>query len=351
MLLYLHIPFCDSKCFYCAFNSYTNLHHLQNRYMSAICKQFEKEVDRSKITLNSIETLFIGGGTPSCINPKLYKPFFNLVKPYLQKEIEITSEANPNSATIKWLEGMRELGVNRISFGVQSFNEKKLKFLNRSHSKKEALKAIESAKKVGFNHISIDLIYGTKLDDKKLLISDLDTAFLLPIDHLSAYSLTIEKGTKFYKTPNVSKDDEDLAYWLVDKINQRGFKQYEISNFGEYQSKHNLGYWQYKDYLGIGSGAVGFLKDSRYYTNSDPERYILEPLYRTYEKLSQDDIICEKILLGFRSMIGVKRDILNATQIKRAEILCNEDKLILKDEIFYNPNYFLADELALYLLS
>ena len=142
MLLYIHIPFCDSKCFYCAFNSYVDKFHLKEQYMSALKIQIEYELKRFKAKKNSIETIFIGGGTPSTVEPKLYSSIFELLSPYLQKDIEITSEANPNSATYEWLEGMYQLGVNRISFGVQSFNKTKLKLLNRAHTSEEAKVAL-----------------------------------------------------------------------------------------------------------------------------------------------------------------------------------------------------------------
>jgi len=351
MLLYLHIPFCDSLCHYCAFNSYTNLHHLQKSYMNAIISQLKDELINYNVTKNSIETLFIGGGTPSCVSSKFYEPFFNILNPYMIENAEITTEANPNSATKKWLKGMFDLGVNRVSFGVQSFDEEKLKFLNRSHSKNQAITAIKDAKSVGFKHISLDLIYGTIKDNLDLLENDLDIAFSLPIDHLSAYSLTIEAKTKFYTTPSVSVDDEELAHYFIDSIKKRGFTQYEISNFGTYKSKHNIGYWEYKDYIGIGSGAVGFLKDERYYTQNEPEKYIQNPSKIEVEKLSNDDIKTEKILLGLRSDVGFEKDILNQKELENVKTLLKEDKLTHKKDRFYNSDFFLSDEIALFITS
>ncbi len=226
--------------------------------MKSILLQLKSELERFEATQKSIETLFIGGGTPSTISPELYQPFFEFIKPYLQKDAEITTEANPNSATFIWLKGMKELGVNRVSFGVQSFDDNKLKILGRNHTSHMAKEAITNAHKVGFKNISLDLIYGTAVDNKKLLENDLNIANSLPINHISAYSLTLEEGTTFFNKPEVQNDDENLAYWFAKKI---PLPQYEISNFGTYQSKHNLGYWQYKEYMGIGSGAVGFSKN------------------------------------------------------------------------------------------
>ena len=145
MLLYLHIPFCDSKCSYCAFNSYVDKFYLKESYMQALFVQLKHELKRFDAKPNSIETLFIGGGTPSTVAPKLYKDIFTLLASYLKPKSEITSEANPNSATYEWLDGMYKLGVNRISFGVQSFDAQKLKTLNRAHTPQMAKDALLNA--------------------------------------------------------------------------------------------------------------------------------------------------------------------------------------------------------------
>ncbi len=351
MLLYIHIPFCDSKCSYCAFNSYVDKFHLKKEYMQALYSQIEHELKRFNATSNSIETIFIGGGTPSTVSPELYKPIFKLVKPYLIKNIEITSEANPNSATYEWLEGMHKIGVNRISFGVQSFNEKKLKLLNRAHSAKQARESILNASQIGFKNISLDLIYATLGDTKELILHDIDEAFLLPINHISAYALTIEEGTLFEKKPQMSKETLSLTTWLFDEIKKRGFKQYEISNFGTYKSTHNQGYWLYKDYIGAGSGAVGKLRNTRFYPTESIEKYIHNPLNIKEEILDEDDIRIEKIFLGFRSDVGVSKSTLNKDELNRANILVTEKKLQRIKDTFYNNDYLLADEIALFISS
>jgi len=319
--------------------------------MRAIMIQLERELKRFEVTKGSIETLFIGGGTPSCVKAEEFQPFFDLIKPFLQKNAEITTEANPNSATYEWLEGMYHLGVNRVSFGVQSFNQEKLKRLNRNHAPDDALNAIQNAHKIGFKNLSLDLIYGNEGDSNTLLSYDLDTAFSLPINHISAYSLTIEEGTQFFNTPEVAKDDEEKAFWFVKEIQKRGLAQYEISNFGTYQSQHNKGYWQYKDYMGIGSGAVGFLKDTRFYTQNDVHAYIENPNTITEEALTGEDIKNEKVLLGLRSNIGFSEQILTNDERIRAHHLVEAEKMSYHDRTFFNTNFFLADELALYITT
>ena len=320
-------------------------------YMKALHKQLAFELERFEARENSIQTLFIGGGTPSTVSPELYAPIFTLLEPYLEENAEITTEANPNSATKTWLKGMKDLGVNRVSFGVQSFNENKLKELNRAHTPQQAKTSISTAKELGFEHLSLDLIYNYKDDTKALLQNDIEQAFELPIDHISAYELTIEDGTKFSSTPEVRQEDENLAFFVADEIKKHGFTHYEISNFGSYQSRHNKGYWELENYIGAGAGAVGFLKDTRYYPQTGIEQYISNPLKITEERLTQEELLTETLFLGLRSNIGVKKSLLPEKMLKNAQFLCTEGKLNCDNTHFYNNNFFLSDELALYILE
>ena len=350
MLLYIHIPYCDSKCYYCNFNSYTDKSNTKRSYISALLRQLEFELDRFRVKKGEIESIFIGGGTPSTINPKLYNSIFKLIEPYIKSQAEITIEANPNSATLSWLSEIYKLGVNRVSFGVQSFNNQKLKALNRSHSATQAIDAIESAKKVGFPHISLDLIYNYFDDTEEILKRDIDMAFNLPIDHISAYELTIEDGTKFALNPNL-KQESLYHLFVADEIKKRGFEQYEVSNFGKYKSYHNRGYWQLKDYIGVGAGAVGFKKDRRYYPHINIDSYIQNPLDIEEEILTEDDILMEKIFLGLRSDIGIDEAIFNDSMIERADFLIEKGKLEKEGKVYKNRDFFLSDEIALYLLD
>jgi oxygen-independent coproporphyrinogen-3 oxidase len=183
------------------------------------------------------------------------------------------------------------------------------------------------------------------------LQKDIKQAFELPIDHISAYELTIEDGTKFSSTPEVAQEDENLAFFVAKEIEKRGFKAYEISNFGTYQSKHNKGYWELEDYIGAGAGAVGFLQDRRYYPQTNIEAYISDPLKITEEQLTEDELLTEKIFLGLRSNIGIQKTILSAEMRKKTEILCEENKLKCSNTHYYNENFFLSDELALFILA
>jgi len=351
MLLYIHIPYCDSKCHYCAFNSYVDKFDTRQNYMDSLLTQLKYELSNFKVQKADIESIFIGGGTPSTVDPELYKPIFQAIAPFLQENAEITSEANPNSATKSWLEGMYKLGVNRISFGVQSFNEKKLKALNRAHSPEQAKTAIENAKKIGFKNLSLDLIYNYQGDNKTLLASDIEEAFKLPINHLSAYELTIENNTKFASTPTVRQEDDEIAFFVAEQIQAKGLEHYEISNFGTYQSTHNKGYWELKNYMGVGAGAVGFKQDTRYYPTTDIDLYIKEPLNIHQEHLTQEDLLTEKLFLGLRSNVGVQKESLPQAMQERSEFLVKKNKLVKKENIYYNNNYFIADELVMYILG
>lgn len=342
MLLYVHIPFCDSKCHYCSFNSFTHHHDLKRRYMSALIEQLRYELERFAVQKQQIETLFVGGGTPSTVKAQLFEPMFALLEPYLAKDCEITFEANPNSATPSWLHGIKTLGATRISFGVQSFDAEKLRFLGRAHSPDQAIAAIQYAAEAGIEHINCDIIYNVRGDSEKLLANDLAIAQSLPIDHISAYALTIEEGTPFARGQVTSH--KEFGPFVAEHIHM---PWYEVSNFGHYRSRHNMGYWQLKDYIGIGAGAVGFMHNRRFYPSRDLHRYIADPLACDIEELAHQDLRTEKIFLGLRSVVGVDAKLVNS---QKAALLCDEGKLLYRDGRYYNLDFFLADEIALYLL-
>jgi oxygen-independent coproporphyrinogen-3 oxidase len=319
--------------------------------MSKILIQLKEELIKYKVEKNSLKSLFIGGGTPSCIPYELYEPFFKEIKPYLEKNAEITTEANPNSASLQWLEGMKHLGINRISFGVQSFDVKKLKFLGRNHTPLQAKSAITHAKKIGIENISLDLIYATSIDTKELLKNDINTAFSLGINHLSSYALSIEEKTKFENKEEYKNDSVNLASFFIQEIKDRGFIQYEISNFGTYKSVHNLGYWSGEDYIGIGSGAVGFLKNKRFYPHESIEEYIKNPLHVRVESLSKEDLHVEYIFLGLRCEVGLAEENFSPKELEKLVLLVKEKKLKHENKRYYNTNYLLADEIALFIIS
>jgi oxygen-independent coproporphyrinogen-3 oxidase len=351
MLLYLHIPFCDSKCHYCAFNSYVDRFELREAYMEAAHRQLRHDLERHGIGPGGIETLFIGGGTPSTVHPSLYEPLFETLAPHLAPDAEVTAEANPNSATKAWLEGMRGLGVNRVSFGVQSFFDDKLKMLGRAHRAREAVEAVERAAAAGYPRISLDLIYATMLDTPERVARETEQALALPIDHFSAYELTIEEGTPFASRPQMRRESVAQTRLIAEKAAAEGFAWYEISNFGRTPCRHNLGYWEYRPYLGIGSGAVGRVGSERTYPEPVPERYIANPLAGRIEPLDGEAMREERIFLGLRSVVGVEEAHLNEAMKERCELLLKEGKLLYEKGRYTNPDFLLADEIALFIIG
>ena len=373
-MLYIHIPFCASKCGYCGFNSLTNMLNFKQRYLDCLCKDLENEIDLWEIRescgksppplrrgikgvgkIPKFHSIYFGGGTPNTLNPKDYERIFRILEPKIAPNTEITMELNPNASHIETLQAFKDLGVNRFSIGAQSFCDDKLKLLERTHNPKIARKFIESALKCGIK-TSIDLIYDTILDSRKLLRFELENAVSLGVGHISCYTLSIDKNSAFFAKHKNPTRESSLCYTLKEFLDSRGFLQYEVSNFARddlQKSRHNLGYWAYRDYIGVGLGAVGKrtrfdcdLQVARIYKQSDFGAYLTNPLSVRREFLSESDIRLEKIFLGFRSEVGVNPALI--TNQNRLKILRNSDKIRTKNGKIYATNYFIADEMALF---
>ncbi|MBS4275280.1 radical SAM family heme chaperone HemW [Campylobacter vulpis] len=353
MYFYIHIPFCESKCHYCSFTSLKKKDY-EEAYFNALIKDIEFQIFHFKLAKSSIKTLFIGGGTPSVVEAKYYEKLFQVLTPFLKEKAEISCEANPNSSNFNWLKAMKELGINRLSFGVQSFNETKLKFLGRIHSQQAIFKSLENAQKAGFNNVNLDLIYDTKLDTKKMLEYELlHLEKIKPlIKHLSAYHLSIEENTAFAKRFHYKKNASNLMRFFIKGIENLGFKQYEISNFSKNKPcLHNLAYWQGQSYLAAGLSGVGFYENQRFYTHKSLQAYIKEPCFRNIEKLNLEDLNLERLFLGLRSVVGVKEKDLSSAQKVRANLLLKAKKLQFERGRYFNKNFLLSDELALFISS
>ncbi|MDE5603941.1 MAG: radical SAM family heme chaperone HemW [Helicobacter sp.] len=353
--LYLHIPFCDSKCGYCAFNSTTHQNHLKTVYMEALHKHLLHQIQHLQIT--KFSSVYIGGGTPSVINSKLYEPIFHILQPYLPKDSEINIEANPNSLTLQWLRDLKSFGINRLSLGVQSFFDKKLQFLERIHQRDCIPKAFEIIQKAGIENISLDLIYGTPFCTKEVLELELTQASQMPINHLSAYQLSIDEGSRFFLQNKQEREGEfegfsSMGHFIKSYLQSCGFYQYEVSNYArDYRSKHNLSYWERKPYLGVGAGAVSCINNIRSYTQKDIKTYI-QTLEKNQEKenkeiLSPQDIELETLFLGFRSCVGVAKE--KITNQENLKILLEESKVEKRNNKIYAKDYFLSDSLVLFL--
>jgi len=260
--LYIHYPWCVKKCPYCDFNSHEG--DPQADYISALIRDLD--CDLKYLQNRQIHSIFIGGGTPSLMSIDDARELFKGLRQKLSipNNIEITLEANPGTFDANKFAQFRELGINRLSIGVQSFNNKNLEFLGRIHSSKEAIQAISEAQKVGFENINIDLMYGLKNQTTELCMEDLSCAIELQPNHISFYQLTLEANTLFAKYPP-KLPAEDNIWEMGEKgaalLQNSGFEQYEISAYGKIPSQHNINYWEFGDYLGIGAGAHGKITD------------------------------------------------------------------------------------------
>ena len=262
LALYIHYPWCVKKCPYCDFNSHEGSIH--NGYIKALLKDLDD--DLKFIQNRKIHSIFIGGGTPSLMSIEdAYELFDGLNERLsISKNIEITLEANPGTFEVEKFSEFRKAGINRLSVGVQSFKDNQLKFLGRIHSGGDALRAISEAKKVGFDNLNIDLMYGLKDQTIDMCLEDVMQAIELKPSHISFYQLTLEPNTLFAKYPPKLPIDEkiwDMGEQGAELLNQNGFRQYEVSAYSERPSEHNINYWKFGDYIGIGAGAHGKITD------------------------------------------------------------------------------------------
>lgn len=291
--LYIHIPFCKQKCFYCDFPSYASLDHLKDDYVDALCKEIEEKVIDYKI-----KSIFIGGGTPSYLETnQIYKLLKTISKLNLTENMEFTMECNPGALEKEKLETMINGGVNRISMGLQAVQNSLLKDIGRIHSFKQFEENFNLAREVGFKNINVDLMFGLPNQKVDEWVESLETIARLNPEHISAYSLIIEEGTAFYKLWERNKlilpseDDERNMYSITKKIlKEHGYNQYEISNYAKpgYECYHNKVYWQCNDYLGVGSASSSFIDGKRIKNIEDVKAYI--------EKINNNESIIEEII-------------------------------------------------------
>jgi putative oxygen-independent coproporphyrinogen III oxidase len=266
--LYIHIPWCIQKCPYCDFNSHAVKGVLpEQRYVDILLQDLKQDLKQDLLLLDtprSIHSIFIGGGTPSLFSVKALARLLEGIKQLItfEENVEITLEANPGTFESSKFAGFRQLGINRLSIGIQSFNDRHLKTLGRIHDTDEAKRAVEIAFKAGFDNINLDLMFGLPQQRTSEAINDVETAISLSPSHISFYQLTLEPNTYFYKFPPVLPNDENIFALQQDcqqLLAEQGYKQYEISAYAKKgkQCRHNLNYWQFGDYLGIGAGAHG----------------------------------------------------------------------------------------------
>jgi oxygen-independent coproporphyrinogen-3 oxidase len=326
--LYVHIPFCIKKCRYCDFYSITD-HSQSSRFLAAL----QREMQLNRATPLVFDTLYIGGGTPSVLTPSDIEQIIDSASKFFSfdSDCEITLEVNPGTVTRESLEAFRNFGVNRLNIGVQSFDDASLRFLGRTHSALDARLSIEWARSAGFDNIGLDLIFGLPGQDKNNWLADLTLAVKLKPEHLSCYMLTCESGTPLdrdLKMGRIRLAAEGMVLALfdttIDFLTARQFLHYEVSNFartaGSHSSartsRHNLKYWSFVPYIGLGPSAHSFIEPQRHWNHRSVSTYVMEieaerSAIAEKERLTKEQMIIEAIYLGFRTTRGIDLDTFN----------------------------------------
>ena len=309
-MIYIHIPFCERKCNYCAFNSKIGGSEEKNSYVDALIEEIISRGDNSKV-----KTIYFGGGTPTTLTINQLERIFCAIERNfcVDERSEITIEANPGTIDEKFLRGLKILGFNRLSLGVQSFDDELLKILGRIHDSRAAIETIKLAKNF-FANVSVDLMYGLPNQTLDKLRRDIDCIKSLNVQHVSIYGLEIEEGTKFFELERAGKlnlPEESLCADMYDFITQilptLGFERYEISNFAKknFESRHNLGYWTGKKYFGFGAGAHSFDGKLRTSNVRDVKTYIKKNIPVVEEVVTRQAAIEEFCFLGLRVVKGI----------------------------------------------
>lgn len=340
--LYIHIPFCKSRCLYCGFYS-TTLHDLRQRYVDAVCKEMTL---RGNADLSSI---YMGGGTPSQLTADQLRQIFNIINNVYRydKSIEITIECNPDDINEDFAKAIASMPFNRVSLGVQTFDDNRLRFINRRHNAAQAFEAVRTLRQAGIDNISIDLMYGFPGETAEQWQEDIKHAISLDVNHISAYSLMYEEGTPLYallEKGDIEETDEETSVamfdMLIDMLTEAGYEHYEISNFAKhgYQSRHNSSYWCGKAYIGIGAAAHSYDIGTRHWNISDVMQYISSiekgVLPLEYENIDDDTRYNDMITTALRTREGIDLDALSSRHrnycLKTAQPMIGKGLLAIK---------------------
>lgn len=313
--LYVHIPFCSQKCYYCDFTSYVCSEHLMYDYVCALLKELDMYKNEK------FDTVFIGGGTPSYLDNKSLDKLLSRISRITEHHgvLEFTIECNPGTLNYEKLKIMNLYGVNRLSIGLQSVNEKTLRFIGRNHVFKDFENSFNHAVKVGFKNINVDIIFGLPYDSFESYKNTIDVIKDYDLSHISAYNLILEENTRFYKMYErglFNELDEDLQFkmysYTKERLEELGFKQYEISNYAKTNKKclHNLIYWNFDPYIGVGVSSHSFYNGMRFENTKDIKEYIEMINYSKHRYINiyentKNDNMQEYIMLGFRKNDGI----------------------------------------------
>ena len=318
--LYIHIPFCSKRCLYCDFFSSTDL-HFQKPFINALIR--EMELRQNYLKQEPLETVYFGGGTPSLLPPEAFNRLFDTIERLfgLGQCKEITLEANPDDLTPDYVAALRDLPFNRISMGIQSFQDKDLVFLNRRHTCRQAIQAVEHCRANGLEEISIDLIYGLPGQTQTEWENNLEEALKLAVPHISAYHLTYEEGTALYKLLAAGKitpagEEQSVSFFatLIDRLTASGYQHYEISNFAlpGHHARHNSSYWKGTNYLGVGPSAHSYDGKSRQWDVASLPLYIegIRTGHPNFEReeLDEHTRYNEFVITRLRTMWGIRMD-------------------------------------------
>lgn len=352
LALYIHVPWCEKKCPYCDFNSHVSSHIDESAYLACLLRDAKTQIDF--VQGRNIQSIFIGGGTPSLLSPKFYQALLSQLQNTFTfaQDIEITLEANPSSSEQEKFAGFKAAGITRLSIGVQSFNNSHLQSLGRIHQSAQAVDAITAAKAAGFEHINADLMHGLPMQTPADALNDLQQAIALGVDHVSWYQLTIEQNTEFFRAPPALPEEDCLseiseAGFTV--LQEAGFSQYEISAFslGENaQAKHNINYWQFGDYLAIGAGAHGKVTNLktqqilRFNNTRSPKDYMarIDHYRGKLEAINKEDWLFEALMNCLRLNNGMATEkLLQYTASSKSQLLqlCQtliDQKLLVIDD-------------------
>ena len=357
--IYIHIPFCAKRCIYCGFFS-TVRQEEAARYVRALCRELELRKDY--LDGAPVRTLYFGGGTPSRLTPEQIDRVLQTIRTIFGLDAleELTVECNPDDITSGYVKGLREIGFNRISMGVQSFGDSMLQFLGRRHTASQALDAVRICRESGISNISIDLMYGLPGQTLDMFRMDLETALSAGVQHISSYCLSYEDGTRLQDLRNKGKltpvDDELCAQMftmMCDTLREGGFQHYEISNFCRpgYHSRHNSSYWDGTPYLGIGAAAHSYNGSTRQWNPNDLDVYMTaieqDTLHFEIENLSAKDLYNEKLMLSLRTSRGLNLSTLSPSD--RLSVLNSAQSFIDRGQLIIQDSFLRLNESSLFI--
>ena len=320
--VYIHIPFCRQKCFYCDFPSYAGKEKLMESYTEALCQQIKMQGLSFRQKWGKPATVYMGGGTPTALPPRCMAQVLQAVKDYMGQEFaEFTVECNPGTVGAAYLQMLRKGGVNRLSFGVQSFQDELLRRIGRIHSGAEAVQAMKLSRQAGFDNISVDLMYGLPGQSLADLQESVGRAAELAVEHISIYGLQVEEGTAFARMEKMGKlnlpseeQAEAMYDYMTTALPEMGYRRYEVSNFAKegFESRHNRSYWQAVPYLGLGAAAHSYLEGKRYAAVADIAAYISgvkagREVWQLEEEPTRAHDMEEFAFLALRTVEGLSR--------------------------------------------